>query len=80
MKMGLPNDLKPFDLKASYWDVDLEMPAGCEGVFDITAEFGNFRNRTRADTWELTEGEKAISPHLFAHIDLQENLTMAVSR
>ena len=54
--MGLPNDLKPFDLKASYWVVDLEMPAGCEGIFDITAEFGDYRNRTRADIREQTEG------------------------
>ena len=77
--MGLPNDLKPFDLKASYWDVDLEIPAGCEGVFDITTEFGHYRNRTRADIREQTE-EKAISPHLFAHMDLQENLAMAASR
>ena len=49
MKMGLTNDLKSFDLKASYWVVDLEMPAGFEGVLDITAEFGDYRTRTRAD-------------------------------
>jgi hypothetical protein len=58
----LTNDLKSFDLKASYSDVYLEMPAGFDGDFDVTTKFGDFRNRTRVDIREQTDGEKSNIP------------------
>ena len=59
VKVGLTNELKTFDLKASYSDVYLEMPAGFDGDFDVTTKFGDFRNRTRVDIREQTDGEKS---------------------
>jgi hypothetical protein len=60
--IGMTTDLKSFDLKASYSDVYLEMPGGLDADFDITAKFGDFRNRTRFDIREQTDGEKSSIP------------------
>jgi len=60
--IGMTTELKSFDLKASYSDVYLEMPGGMDADFDITAKFGDFRNRTRLDIREQTDGEKSSIP------------------
>ena len=60
--IGMTTDLRSFDLKASYSDVYLEMPGGMDADFDITAKFGDFRNRTRLDIREQTDGEKSSIP------------------
>jgi hypothetical protein len=62
VKLGLTNDLKSFDLKASYSDVYLEMPAGFDADFDITTKFGDFKNRTRTDIREQSDGDKSNIP------------------
>lgn len=60
--IGMTTDLKSLDLKASYSDVYLEMPNGLEADFDVTTKFGDFRNRTRVDIREQTDGEKSNMP------------------
>ena len=60
--IGMTTDLKSMDLKASYSDVYLEMPNGLEADFDVTTKFGDFRNRTRVDIREQTDGEKSNMP------------------
>lgn len=60
--IGMTTDLKSMDLKASYSDVYLEMPAGLDADFDVTTKFGDFRNRTRVDIREQTDGEKSNIP------------------
>jgi hypothetical protein len=62
VKVGLTNDLKSFDLKASYSDVYLEMPAGFDADFDITTKFGDFKNRTRTDIRDQSDGDKSNIP------------------
>lgn len=60
--IGMTPELKSLDMKASYSDVYLEMPAGFDADFDITTKFGDFRNRTRFDIREQTDGEKSSIP------------------
>lgn len=62
--VGMTPELKSLDMKASYSDVYLEMPAGFDADFDITTKFGDFRNRTRAEIREQSDanGEKSSIP------------------
>lgn len=60
--IGMTTELKSMDLKASYSDVYLEMPTGLDADFDVTTKFGDFRNRTRIDIREQTDGEKSNIP------------------
>ena len=64
VEFGMTPELKSFDVKASYSDVYLEMPAGFDADFDITTKFGDFRNRTRAEIREQADanGEKSSIP------------------
>lgn len=49
MVLGLTHNLKSFDLRASYSNTSLDIPADFHADIDMSTSFGKFRNDSRSD-------------------------------
>lgn len=49
MVLGLTKDLKSLDLRASYSNTYLDIPADFDADIDMSTSFGKFRNDSRSD-------------------------------